>query len=167
MKRLIIFVVFFLLVGCGSLNFRTAPSVMHNCQYSTRAGVEFSLNLLPSNKKSYQSIYIAQSRASKHLSSSYAGIKGKLTDQIFTRDYPKETFWRTQSLLDRATLYDDGYDDLYISPAQKQERDRKAKFVVRQAVLQNCQIVYIAIDSLAKDKDNPLLIESNEISINK
>lgn len=47
-------------------------------------------------------------------------MKGKLTSKIEVRDYPKQTFWRAQSLLDRAILYDDGYDDLYISPAKKE-----------------------------------------------
>ena len=165
--RHIIVVIFFLLTGCGSLNFRTAPLTIENCHYSSMINTEFVLNPLPSNILSYPHIYIAQSRQSKHLPASYAGMKGKLTNKIEVRDYPKQTFWRAQSLLDRATLYDDGYDDLYISPAQKEARDRKAKFVVRQAILQNCQIIYIAIDSLAKDRDNPALIESNDLSIYK
>ncbi|OCG40729.1 hypothetical protein A9G25_07320 [Gilliamella sp. Bif1-4] len=165
MSRILFTVTLFLLVGCSSLNFRTAPLTMENCQYSNLSGIEFLLNPLPSNKPSYQHVYISQSREGKHLPSSYAGIKGKLTDQILIRNYPKQTFWRTPNLFEMASLYDDGYDDLYISKAQKEARDRKAKFVVRQAVLQNCQIVYIAIDSLAKDRDNPLLIESNDLSI--
>lgn len=167
MSRILSFVILFLLVGCGSLNLRTAPLTMENCQYSSLLGIEFLLNTLPADTPSYQYVYIAQSRASKRLPSNYAGIKGKLTGQILVRDYPKEIFWRTPSLLERASLYDDGYDDLYISKTQKEARDRKAKFVVRQAVLQNCQIVYIAIDSLAKDRDNPLLIESSDLSIIK
>lgn len=128
---------------------------------------EFVLNPLPSNISNYQHIYIAQSRQSKHLPASYAGMKGKFTGNIEIRDYPKQTFWRAQSLLDRVTLYDDGYEDLYMSPTQKEARDRKAKFVVRQAILQNCQIIYIAIDSLVKDRDNLTLIESNDVSICK
>ncbi|NUF28420.1 hypothetical protein [Gilliamella sp. ESL0254] len=167
MLRILPIVTLFFLVGCGSLNYRTAPLALENCQYSNLSGIEFLLNKLPSNIQNYQHVYIAQSRASKHLPSSYAGIKGKLTDQILVRDYPKETFWRAPNLFERASLYDDGYDDLYISKAQKEARDRKAKFVVRQALLQNCQIVYISIDSLAKDRDNPLLIESNDLSIIK
>ncbi|MWP61150.1 hypothetical protein [Gilliamella sp. Pas-s25] len=165
MLRILSIVTLFLLIGCGSLNYRTAPLTLENCQYSNLSGLEFLLNKLPSNTQNYQHVYIAQNRESKHLPSHYAGIKGKLTDQILVRDYPKETFWRTPNLFERASLYDDGYDDLYISKAQKEARDRKAKFVVRQAVLHNCQIVYIAIDSLAKDRDNPLLIESNDLSI--
>ena len=165
--RHIIVVIFFLLTGCGSLNFRTAPLTVENCHYSSMINTEFVLNPLPSNVLSYPHIYIAQSRQSKHLPASYAGMKGKLTGNIEGRDYPKQTFWRAQSLFDRATLYDDGYDDLYISPTQKDARDRKAKFVVRQAILQNCQLIYIAIDSLAKDRDNPALIESNDLSINR
>ena len=165
--RHIIVVIFFLLTGCGSLNFRTAPLTIENCHYSSMINTEFVLNPLPSNVLSYPHIYIAQSRQSKHLPASYAGMKGKLTGNIEGRDYPKQTFWRAQSLFDRATLYDDGYDDLYISPTQKDARDRKAKFVVRQAILQNCQLIYIAIDSLAKDRDNPALIESNDLSIYK
>ena len=160
MSRILFTVTLFLLVGCSSLNFRTAPLTMENCQYSNLSGIEFLLNPLPSNKPIYQHVYISQSREGKHLPSSYAGIKGKLTDQILVRNYPKQTFWRTLNLFERASLY----DDLYISKAQKEARDRKAKFVVRQAVLQNCKIVYIAIDSLAKDRDNPLLIESNDLS---
>ncbi|SCC33090.1 hypothetical protein GA0061081_12015 [Gilliamella bombicola] len=167
MLRILPIVTLFFLVGCGSLNYRTAPLTLDNCQYSNLSGIEFLLNKLPSNIQNYQHVYIAQSRASKHLPSSYAGIKGKLTDQILVRYYPKETFWRAPNLFERASLYDDGYDDLYISKAQKEARDRKAKFVVRQALLQNCQIVYISIDSLAKDRDNPLLIESNDLSIIK
>jgi hypothetical protein len=167
MLRILSIVIFFLLVGCGSLNFRTTPLTMENCQYSNLFGIEFILNPLPANIRIYQRVYITQSREGKHLPSSYAGIKGKLTDQIFIRDYPKETFWRTPNLFERSSLYDDGYDDLYISKAQKEARDRKAKFVVRQAILQNCQIVYIAIDSLAKDRDNLSLIESNDLSIIK
>ena len=165
--RHIIVVIFFLLTGCGSLNFRTAPLTVENCHYSSMINTEFVLNPLPSNVLSYPHIYIAQSRQSKYLPASYAGMKGKLTGNIEGRDYPKQTFWRAQSLFDRATLYDDGYDDLYISPTQKEARDRKAKFVVRQAILQNCQLIYIAIDSLAKDRDNPALIESNDLSINR
>ncbi|MWN32811.1 MULTISPECIES: hypothetical protein [unclassified Gilliamella] len=167
MPRSLSFVILFLLVGCGSLNLRTAPLTMENCQYSNLSGIEFLLNTLPADTPSYQYVYIAQSRVSQHLPSNYAGIKGKLTGQTLVRDYPKETFWRTPSLLESASLYDDGYDDLYIRKTQKEARDRKAKFVVRQAVLQNCQIVYIAIDSLAKDRDNPLLIESSDLSIIK
>ena len=165
--RHIIVVIFFLLTGCGSLNFRTAPLTIENCHYSSMINTEFVLNPLPSYVLSYPHIYIAQSRQSNHLPASYAGMKGKLTGNIEVRDYPKQTFWRAQSLFDRATLYDDGYDDLYISPTQKEARDRKAKFVVRQAILQNCQLIYIAIDSLAKDRDNPALIESNDLSIYK
>ena len=165
--RHIIVVIFFLLTGCGSLNFRTAPLTIENCHYSSMINTEFVLNPLPSYVLSYPHIYIAQSRQSKHLPASYAGMKGKLTGNIEVRDYPKQTFWRAQSLFDRATLYDDGYDDLYISPTQKEARDRKAKFVVRQAILQNCQLIYIVIDSLAKDRDNPALIESNDLSIYK
>lgn len=167
MQKALIIVTLFLLLGCDSLNYRTAPFVMPNCQYSTLAGVEFVFNQLPENMPNYQSIYIAQSRESRVLSSDYVGMKGKLTDQILVRDYPKQTFWRTPTLLERASLYDDGYDDLYISAKQKEKRDRKAKFVVRQAVLQNCQIVYIAIDSLAKDRNNPQLIESANLTIIK
>lgn len=167
MQRILIIILLFLLVGCGSLNYRTAPLVMENCQYSTLSGVEFSFDKLPANIPSYQHIYIAQSRESLNLSADYAGMRGKLTGRIFVRDYPKETFWRTPTLLERASLYDDGYDDVYISAAQKEQRDRKAKFVVKQAVLQNCQIVYIAIDSLTQDRDNPELIESANLSIIK
>ncbi|OCG25019.1 hypothetical protein A9G11_02655 [Gilliamella sp. wkB108] len=167
MQRVLIVISLFLLLGCGSLNYRTAPVVMENCQYSTLSGVEFRFNQLPINIPSYQDIYIAQSRESKHLSANYVGMKGKLTDQIFVRDYPKETFWRAPTLLERTSLYDDGYDDLYISPAQKERRDRKAKFVVREAILQNCQIVYISIDSLAQDRNNPELIQSAYLSIIK
>lgn len=165
--RHIVVVILFLLTGCGSLNFRTAPLTMENCHYSSMVNTEFVLNTLPSNISRYQYIYVAQSRESKHLSTSYAGMKGKLMDNILVRDYPKQTFWRAQSLLDRATLYDDGYDDLYISASQREVRDRKAKFVVRQAILQNCQIIYIAIDPLAKDRDNPALIESCDLLISK
>ncbi|OCG00295.1 hypothetical protein [Gilliamella sp. wkB112] len=168
MQRVLIIVTLFLLVGCGSfLNYRTAPLVMQNCQYSTHPGVEFLFNQLPKNISSYQHIYVAQSRDSRVLPAAYAGMKGKLTDQILVRDYPKETFWRAPTLLERATLYDDGYDDLYISAKQKEKRDRKAKFVVRQAVLQNCEIVYISIDSLATNRDNPQLIESADLTIIK
>ena len=46
-------------------------------------------------------------------------MKEKFTDNIEAHGYLKQTFWRTQSLLDRVTLYDDGYDDLYISSSQK------------------------------------------------
>ncbi|OCG54499.1 hypothetical protein A9G36_08335 [Gilliamella sp. Choc6-1] len=68
---------------------------------------------------------------------------------------------RTPNLFESASLY----DDLYTIKVQKEARDRKGQFVVKQAVLQNCQIVYITIDSLAKDRDNPLLIESNYLTI--
>lgn len=166
-RFLIVIALFLLLVGCSSLNYRTAPLIMQNCQYSTLSGIEFVFNQLPENTSKYQDIYIAQSRESRVLSSDYVGMKGKLTDKIFIRDYPKETFWKTPTLLERASLYDDGYDDIYISAKQKEKRDRKAKFVVRQAVLQNCQIVYIAIDSLAKNRNNPQLIESANLKIIK
>ncbi|OCG07104.1 hypothetical protein A9G13_08975 [Gilliamella sp. wkB178] len=168
MQRVLIGVTLFLLVGCGSLlNYRTAPLVMQNCQYTTRPGVEFLFNPLPANISSYQHVYIAQSRDSRVLPAEYAGMRGKLTNQFFVRDYPKETFWRAQTLLERATLYDDGYDDVYISPQQKEDRDRKAKFVVRKAILQNCQVVYIAIDSLTTNRDNPQLIEAAGLTIIK
>ncbi|MCX8596995.1 MULTISPECIES: hypothetical protein [unclassified Gilliamella] len=160
-----LFILAFLLVGCGSLNFRTAPLIMDNCQYQNRSGVEFKLNQLESNLTQYPHIYLSQSRASRHLPMSYAGLKGKLTGQTFERDYPKETFWRSTNIFERASMYDDGYDDLYISAKQKEERDRKAKFVVKEAVLETCQIVYISIDSLAKDSDNSSLIKFNDLSI--
>ena len=155
----------FLLVGCGSLNFRTAPLTMENCQYQNRSGIEFKLNQLEPNLTEYPHIYLSQSRASNNLPISYVGLKGKLTGQTFERDYPKETFWRSPNIFERASMYDDGYDDLYISVKQKEARDRKAKFVVKEAVLENCQIIYISIDSLAKDRDNPSLIQSEDLSI--
>lgn len=155
----------FLLVGCSSLNFRTAPLTMENCQYQNRSGIEFKLNQLEPNLTEYPHIYLSQSRASNHLPISYVGLKGKLTGQTFERDYPKETFWRSPNIFERASMYDDGYDDLYISVKQKEARDRKAKFVVKEAVLENCQIIYISIDSLAKDRDNPSLIQSEDLSI--
>ena len=83
------------------------------------------------------------------------------------RDYPKQTFWWSANIFERASMYDDGYEDMYISPKQKEARDRKAKFVVKEAELENCQIIYISIDSLAKDRDNPSLIESKDLSIIK
>ena len=60
--RHIIVVIFFLLTGCGSLNFRTAPLTIENCHYSSMINTEFVLNPLPSNILSYPHIYIAQSR---------------------------------------------------------------------------------------------------------
>ncbi len=165
MRFILICISLFFLVGCGSLNFRTAPLTMENCHYASLNQIQFQLNPLSSNITSYQHINIAPSRSSRHLSATYAGMKGKLTGNIIVRHYPKETFWRAPSLLERASLYDDGYDDLYISPAQRAARDRKAKFVAREAILQNCQIIYIVIDSLAEDSDNPKLIVSPEVSI--
>lgn len=167
MKKSLVVLILLFLSGCNSLNYRTAPLVMDNCQYSALSGVQFIFNRLPRNTQNYSHIYVAQSRESSTLSANYAGMKGKLTDQIFVRDYPKQTFWRAQSLLERVTLYDDGYDDVYISAAQKEKRDREAKSVFRQAILQNCQIVYIAIDSLTEDRDNPQLIEVAHLSIIK
>lgn len=165
MKSIFVSAILLLLVGCGVLNYRTAPLTMDNCQYNTMSGTEFQFKPLPDNISDYQHIYIAQSKESRHVPASYAGIYGKLTGKTIVREYPKETFWRSVSLFERASLYDDGYDDLYITPAQREARDRKAKFVFRQAVLQNCQIVYIAIDPLTKDSDNPQLIEAANLTI--
>ncbi|MDF7666977.1 hypothetical protein PT273_03830 [Orbaceae bacterium ESL0727] len=167
MKAILISITALLLMGCNALNYRTAPVVWKDCQYETLPGTVFQLQPLPANQPNYPHIYIAQSRESAHLPASYAGLQGKLTGKTVVRNYPKETFWHTMSLFDRASLYDDGYDDLYITPAQRESRDRKAKFVFRQAVLQNCQIVYIAVDSLAKDSNNPKLIEAANVAIIK
>ena len=167
MYRIFSCILIFLLVGCSSLNFRTTPLIMENCQYQNRTGIEFKLNKLEPNFTTYSHIYLSQSRDSLRLPINYVGLKGKLTGQTFERDYPKQTFWRSTNIFERASMYDDGYDDLYISAKQKEVRDRKAKFVVKEAVLETCQIVYISIDSLVKDRDNPLLIESDDLSIIK
>jgi len=32
------------------------------------------------------------------------------------RDYPKQTFWWSANIFERASMYDDGFEDMYICP---------------------------------------------------
>ncbi|GAA5110603.1 hypothetical protein GCM10023211_15210 [Orbus sasakiae] len=157
------------LTGCHALNFQTEPDIAPQCDYRAMTGIEFKFNQLPDNqqKKGFNHVYVAQSKGSATLPASYQGLKGKLTGQVIERNYPQNYLWGHRgSPFRNSFLYDDDrYDDFYLTARQRQLRERKAKSVFQQAILENCQIVYISVDSLAQDLDNPLLIKRAELNI--
>lgn len=157
-----------LLTGCQPLNFKTEPELRNKCQYNDITGIEFQFNKLVADQveKGFQHIYVAQSKSSATLSANYQGLKGKLTGKIIERNYPLIPICtnRSKFSLVEPLSYDEA-DDLCLSPKQRAIRARQAKFIFQQAILQNCQIIYISVDSLATNYQDPILIENANLSI--
>ncbi|MBX4133087.1 hypothetical protein JMI89_05540 [Frischella sp. Ac48] len=168
MKKLyVILFSLFGLVGCHALNFKVQPDRLPHCQYNTLAGIEFQFNQLPQNKltEGFNHIYVAQSRASATLSSAYQGMKGKLTGEIIQREYPDSHIWihRFNAL---SVLFDDDVDnDLYLTTEQKVRRDRNSNYIFYKAILSNCQIVYISVNSLSNNFYDPQLISDQGLTV--
>lgn len=158
-----------ILSGCNALNFQTEPKIAPQCDYRAMAGIEFKFNQLLDNqkKRGFTHVFVAQSKESATLAANYQGLKGKLTGQVIERYYPPNYLWGHRASPFRYSLLydDDQYDDFYLTTRQRQRQDRKTKYVFQQAILENCQIVYISVDSLAQDIDNPLLIKRADLNI--
>lgn len=169
MKRIVASIILLLsLANCRVLNFQTEPLLQENCQYYTMSGIEFEFDNLPIEQldNGFNHIYVAQSKESKTLSAQYQGMKGKLTGTIIEKNYPKIYIWGHRSSPFRdSLLYDDGYEYLYLTPKQREIRERRSKYIFHKAILNNCQIVYISVDSLAQHFDNPYLIEATGLTI--
>lgn len=169
MKRIVASIILLLsLASCRVLNFQTEPLLQENCQYHTMSGIEFEFDNLPIDQldAGFNHIYVAQSKESKTLSVQYQGMKGKLTGTIIEKNYPKVYIWgHRPSPFRDSLLYDDGYEDLYLTSKQREIRDRRSKYIFHKAILSNCQIVYISVDSLAQYFDNPYLIEAAGLKI--
>lgn len=167
------------LTSCNSLNFKEEPLVMANCNYEQLTGPRFIFSPLPPQYRDggYQHIYVAQSRVSNTLPyERYLLQKGKLTDEILVRYYPVSVpfchlgFGPHSLAFGNRRLFNDYdcyYNNLfYYSPQEREEIEREAKFVVRKAILANCEVVYISlIDSLSADLLNPKLIEPTGLSL--
>lgn len=163
-----------LLSGCHVLNYQKEPKIWNDCDYVTITGIEFIFNDLPDSQQleGYRHIFVAESRVSYTLPyAPYRGMKGKLTDDIIERHYPVPSYLRSAfrcplfGLRECDSLYDIEYENLFLSPKQKEERERKSKFVVRKAILENCEMVYISIDPLVADKKSIDLIGHAGITI--
>lgn len=156
-----------LLTGCQVLNFKTEPATIPDCQYNKLSGTEFQFDKLAENQinKGFNHVYVAQSRASAKLSAKYQNMHGKLTGKVFEVNYRKINRWGRQ-----ASIYDLFYDnndneDIYLTPQQKEKRDKEAKYVFYQAILTNCQVVYVSVNSLADTKFNPQLVNDKGLTL--
>lgn len=168
MKNLLLILIAVILTGCNSLNFQNRPKIQPDCQYDSLANIEFKFESLPNEQlaKGFVNVYVAQSKNSATLSADYQGIKGKLTGYLIERYYPQDFGGsRHISLFREPLLFDDYNDYFYLSPKQREERILRNKSIFQQAILQNCEIVYILIDSLNTTPDNPLLIEKARLKI--
>ncbi|WP_392551907.1 hypothetical protein RHO14_10580 [Orbus wheelerorum] len=156
-----------LLNGCHSLNFQDKPKIIQDCNYQLMYGIEFVFAPLTDNqlKKGYVDVYVAQSKDSATLPANYQGVKGKLTSLIIERNYPKNAIKGDRLNPLKDGLLNDSYNDFYLSKEQREIRERSAKFIFQQAVLENCQVVYIAVDSLAQNPNDPFLIEDSALKI--
>lgn len=157
-----------MLLGCSALNFQTEPKIEQDCQYDRLMTTEFRFVPLTVDSllKGYTHIYVAQSKSSATLSADYQGVKGKLTENIIERNYPKlyrrgERPW----FFGNTSFYDNDYNDFYLTPKQREEQLRKTKSIFQQAILENCQVVYILIDSLNRNQDNSTLIAAAGLQI--
>lgn len=169
MKNLLLFLTIVMLTGCNALNFQTKPQIQQDCQYESLTGTEFRLTQLPTEQlpAGFANIYVAQSKNSATLSADYQGMLGKLTNNIIDRNYPNiSLFAYRPSLFRHSLFYDDDYDDFYLTANQRMRQQRHSKSIFQQAILQNCEIVYILVDSLAENADNPLLSDLNLQIIN-
>lgn len=166
---LLSFIILFSLSGCQALNFQTEPKRQEDCQYSTMQGIEFQFNNLPINQLNdgYAHIYVAQSKESATLPFQYQGVKGKLAGIVIERYYPYTSFGGNRLSPFRDSLFYDNYyyDDIYLTAQQREMRDRKAKYIFQKAILENCQIVYISVDSMATDYEDPNLIINADLTI--
>jgi len=165
MKYLLLTFLILLLNGCNALNFQAEPKIVDNCKYIIMPGIEFEFKQLTDNElnKGYIHVHVAQSKNSATLSANYQGIRGKLTGQVIERNYPKNYTWGHRPNPLKDLLYDD--EDFYLSTKQREIRDRKAKYTFQQAILENCQIVYISVDSLTQQSNNLDLIEDSGLKI--
>lgn len=173
-KVIFILVTLSILSGC-SLRYLTQPEVMPDCQYDALSGKECRFDALPVDEqlKGYAQIHTLYSRGSATLPySHYIGLKGKLTDKIIVKDYPKKPvffgFGRRCSLFSDCDGWysDENHNELYLTEKQREARNREAHYVFRKAILANCQIVYISLDSLSPLSPlDPVRVKSAHLSL--
>lgn len=164
-KQTLLFILLGTLSGCLP-KYQSSPEYISNCQYARLSGPVFQFARLPSHKQyaGYSRVYTYTNRGSHNLDyATYLGQKGKLTDEISHRDYGNPVYFGlsgTRCSAFYACEPDSGSQDFYLTKAQREHRAREKRFVVRKAILENCQVVYIRIDALSKNYLDPGLIDS-------
>ncbi|QIQ22278.1 hypothetical protein [Zophobihabitans entericus] len=164
------------LSGCGALNGQTKPDVLEECHYETVSGELFVFNTLPESEQNegYKAVYVAQSREAGTLPyDGYAGLKGKLTDNVIIRDYPRVSpflgfgFGRSSYPFGArvGTLVYDDYNDFYLTSAQRETMLRNSRMIFRQAILENCEVVYFQIDYKSNEYVDVSAIEEKNITL--
>lgn len=163
-KQGLLFVLACFLFGCLP-KFQTTPERLPQCHYARLSGPVFRFAPLPPSKQyaGYASVYTYTNRGSRSLPyATYLGMRGKLTTDISTRAYAKRVYFGLSGFrcgaLNDCEPDHSNRESLYLTRAQREKRDRDAQFVVRKAILENCQVVYIRIDALSKDYLSPQLI---------
>lgn len=162
-KETFLFILIATLSGCLP-RYQSSPEYISNCQYAQLKGPIFKFAPLPAHKQyaGYVRVYTYTNRGSRNLAyTAYLGQKGKLTDAISRRDYGNHVYFGLSGTRCSA-FYDCEPDsvrrDFYLTKAQRDQQSRKSGFVVRKAILENCQVVYIRIDSRSPNYLDPKLI---------
>ncbi|WP_392565972.1 hypothetical protein RHO15_10515 [Utexia brackfieldae] len=167
-KRFLFTALIFIISGCA-LKHMDAPQVLSDCQYKKLSGDEFIFMPLSELQQShsYNLIYSDVSRQSSTLPSYYQGLKGKLTDKLITRDYPHMP---VSGQYDRHCSVINDCDaefnlPRHLSKAQQEKQIRISTFLVRQAILSNCEVVYIRLDPLSDNYLAPSLINAAGLEV--